>query len=193
MMNESSGGNATYDTELCQQAAEAFAEAIKVCNETGAYALQPWETWTDNFWFWSPSLKVRSGGTEVIMNQMIYNYNYCRYTTIRANSPVEFGAANNKVEVPTHNYIKNYGMANGLPIDDPGSGFNPADPWTGREPRFYNDIVYDGVQMVTSTSGKDDRFAQLYNGGRHKGGTKGSVTGYYLKRYTPAGMQSMGQ
>lgn len=190
MMNESSGGSATYDAELCKQAAQVFAEVIKICNETGAYQLQSWETRTDNFWVWSPGLTIMSGGTEVIMNQMPYTYYGPAATTIRASSPVQFGAGNNKVEVPTHNYVKNYGMANGLPIDDPESGYNPDDPWTGREPRFYVDIVYDGVQMVTSTAGGADRFAQLYNGGRHKGGTQGSVTGYYLRKYTPLGTNS---
>lgn len=187
MMNESSGGSATYDAELCKQAAQAFAEAIKTCNETGAYKLQSWETWTDNFWVWSPELKIRPGGTEVIMNQQPFTVYNQKATTIRASSPLQFSAGNNKVEVPTQNYVKNYGMANGLPIDDPESGFNPADPWTGRDPRFYVDIVFDGVQMVTATAGGSDRFAQLYNGGRHKGGTSGSVTGYYLKKYTPLG------
>lgn len=187
MMNESSTGSATYDAELCKRAAQAFADVIKICNETGAYQLQPWATWTDNFWVWSPNYTVRPGGKEVIMNRMINNISYNLYTTLRASSPVEFGAGNNKVEVPTHNYVKNYAMANGLPIDDPLSGYNPNDPWANREPRFYNDIVYDGVQMVTSTSGGQDRFAQLYNGGRHKGGIKGSVTGYYCRRYSPLG------
>jgi hypothetical protein len=190
MMNESSGGSATYDTELCQRAAQAFADVIRICNETGAYQLQSWETRTDNFWVWSPGLTLMSGGTEVIMNQMPYTFYGPSATTIRASSPVQFGAGNNRTEVPTQNYVKNYGMANGLPLDDPESGYNPDDPWTGREPRFYVDIVYDGVQMVTSTAGGADRFAQLYNGGRHKGGTQGSMTGYYLRKYTPLGTNS---
>lgn len=189
MMNESSTGNATFDTELCKQAAQAFAEVIKLCNETGAYKLQTWATWTDNFWVWSPSNNVRSGGTEVIMNQMIYDVGYTRWTTVRSNSPVQFGAGNNKVEVPTHNYVKNYGMANGLPLEDLESGYNPADPWSGRDPRFYVDIVYDGNLMVTSnaSAGLPDKYALLYNGGRHKGGTQGSVTGYFVKKFTPLG------
>ena len=187
MMNESSTGSAAYDTELCQEAASAFADVIKICNETGAYQLQPWETWTDNFWSWSPDNTIRSGGTEVIMNRMIYDVTFTRWTTIRANSPVEFGAGNNRVEVPTHNYVKNFGMANGLPLDDPDSGYDPSDPWSNRDPRFYVDIVYDGVQMANSTAAGSDRFAELYNGGRHKGGIKGSVTGYYLKKFTPLG------
>jgi hypothetical protein len=74
-----------------------------------------------------------------------------------------------------------------LPIDDPNSGFDPADPWSNRDPRFYKDIVVDGDQMVVSNAAGADKFAQLYNGGRHKGGAKGSVTGFYYKRWTPVG------
>ncbi len=187
MMNESSTGNASYDTELCKEAASALAEAIELCDQTGLYKLEPWETRTNVFWVRSPNNMIRPGGTEVIRNQTIYDVGFTRWTTVRANSPVEFGAGNNKVEVPTHNYVKNYGMANGLPIDDPESGFNPADPWKNREPRFYIDIVVDNDEMVMSSSGGLDKIAQLYTGGRHRGGSKGSVTGYYLKKYTPKG------
>lgn len=187
MMNESSTGTNAYDPELCKQAAAAFAQVIDICNTTGAYKMQTTATRTDNFWVWSAGNKVRSGGTEVIMNPTVYNVGYPRWTTCRTSSPVEFNAGNNRVEVPTHNYIKNYGMANGLPIDDPASGYNPNDPWTGRDPRFYTDIVVDGQQMVTSPSGGADMYAQLYNGGRHKGGVKGSVTGYYYRKWTPLG------
>jgi hypothetical protein len=187
MMNESSTGNASYDQDLCKQAAQAFADVINTCNETGAYKLQSWDSWTDNFWVWSPGERTRSGGTEVIMNPTIYDISYSRWTTCRTSSPVQFNAGNNQVEVPTANYIKYYGMANGLPIDDPNSGFDPTNPWANRDPRFYKDIVVDGDRMVTSNAAGPDQYAQLYNGGRHKGGTRGSVTGFYYKRWTPVG------
>ncbi|MGV8136635.1 MAG: RagB/SusD family nutrient uptake outer membrane protein [Mangrovibacterium sp.] len=196
MMNESSTGNNAYDAELCKKAAEAFAEVIRICNETEVYKLQSWENWTDNFWVWSPGNTTRSGGTEVIMNPTVYLPSYTRYTTCRTSSPVQYGAGNSVVEVPTHNYIKNYQMANGLPIEDPASGYNPNDPWTGREPRFYTDIIYDGVRLVdnaTSAAAKTNEFAQLHNSGRHRngtpasGGTAGSVTGYFYKKWTPRG------
>jgi len=187
MMNESSTGNASYDPELCKEAAKVFAEVIRICDETGAYKLQSWDTWTDNFWVWSPGNKIRSGGTEVIMNPTVYDVGYPRWTTCRTSSPLQFSAGNNQVEVPTANYIKNYGMANGLPIDDPLSGFDPADPWANRDPRFYKDIVVDGDKMVTSNAAGLDQYAQLYNGGRHKGGSQGSVTGFYYKKWTPVG------
>lgn len=187
MMNEESTGSNTYDVDLCKRAAGIFANVIDLCNQSGAYKMQSAATRTDNFWVWSAGNAVRSGGTEVIMNPTVYIVGYPRWTTCRTSSPVEFTAGNNKVEVPTNNYIKNYGMANGLPIDDPASGYNPNDPWTGRDPRFYTDIVYDGVQMVTSNAAGADQFAQLYNGGRHKLGVQGSVTGYYYKKWTPVG------
>jgi len=187
MMNEESTGKNEYDAELCKQAAIIFGQVIQICKSTGAYKLQTWDTWTDNFWVWSPGNALRSGGTEVIMNPTIYIPSYTRWCTCRTSSPVQFGGGNTRVEVPTANYIKNYRMANGLPIDDPNSNYNPNDPWTGREPRFYKDIVVDGQQMVTSTSAGLDRFAQLYNNGRHKGGTQGSVTGFYYRKWTPMG------
>lgn len=45
---------------------------------------------------------------------------------------------------PTQALVDMYGMANGLPITDPLSGYDKDNPYVGREPRFYQDIVYDG-------------------------------------------------
>ncbi len=192
MMSESSGGNAAYDAELCKQAAQAFADVIKVCNETGRYKLQTWETMSDAYWVWSPGNTVRCGGTEVILNPTIMTPNFARFVATRAECPSQLGAGNPTVTTPTHSYLKNYGMANGLPLDDPQSGFNPDDPWKGRDPRFYNDIILDGDEMVISTASAAaaDKYAQLYRGGRHKVGSGGSVTGYYTKKFVPKGCNS---
>jgi hypothetical protein len=187
MMNEESTGNATFDAELCKQAADAFAEALKMNDASGIYKLQTWNTWTDNFWVWSPSNTVMSGGTEVIMNCTVFDNSRVRWSTVLQTCPTQFGGGNSTVEVPTNNYIKNYAMANGLPITDPTSGFNPNDPWTGREPRFYKDIIIDGDKMVNDTRAGVDQYAQLYTGGRHRNNTNGSVTGFYYKRYSPLG------
>lgn len=45
---------------------------------------------------------------------------------------------------PTQELIDEYSMANGLPIDNPNSGYDPQAPYLGREKRFYESIVYDG-------------------------------------------------
>jgi starch-binding outer membrane protein, SusD/RagB family len=44
---------------------------------------------------------------------------------------------------PTQNLIDDYEMDNGLPTTNPASGFDPTHPYIGREPRFYQSIVYD--------------------------------------------------
>lgn len=184
MMNEESGGPAAFDPDLCKQSAAAFAQVIDM---TGMYQLQSWATWTDNFWVWSPSNLKLPGGTEVIMPTTIFNTGRIRYQSVGRHSPVQMGQGNNFVEVPTHNYVKNYGMANGLPIDDPSSGFVAADLWTGREPRFYVDIIVNGDELCANTAAGVDRIAQLYNGARHRGGSQGSATGYFLRKFNPEG------
>ncbi|MDD4427834.1 MAG: RagB/SusD family nutrient uptake outer membrane protein [Paludibacter sp.] len=187
MMNEESTGNASFDIELCKQAADVFGELIKICNTTGVYQLQNWDNWTDNFWVWSPGNRSLPGGTEVIMSPTVYDRGRVKYSTVYGTVPTQFGGGYAGVEVPAHNYVKNYAMANGLPIDDPNSGYNPEDPWTGREPRFYKDIIIDGDQLVESEAGGLDQYAQLFNGGRHRATTGGSISGYYYKRFSPIG------
>ena len=54
-----------------------------------------------------------------------------------------FGYAN-----PTQNLVDQYFMANGLSITDPGSGYDPQNPYLNREKRFYNDILYDGASWL---------------------------------------------
>jgi len=45
---------------------------------------------------------------------------------------------------PTQGIVDSYQMANGKDITDATSGYDPQNPYVGREQRFYNDIVYDG-------------------------------------------------
>ncbi|OFY65063.1 MAG: glycan metabolism protein RagB [Bacteroidetes bacterium RBG_13_42_15] len=46
---------------------------------------------------------------------------------------------------PTQELVDDYQMANGLNITDTGSGYDPQNPYVGREKRFYDFIVYDGA------------------------------------------------
>lgn len=186
MINEEATGVNAFDADLAKQAAEAFGELLTLAGSTGTYKLQPWDTWTDNFWRWN---NERPGGTECIMVPIIFDRGRVRWSALGATVPSSFGMnSGSAADVPAHNFTKNYAMANGLPIDDPASGYNPNDPWTGREPRFYKDIAVDGDQ-IHSAAGQD-RYAQLYNGGFHRSQINPpSVTGYYAKRYSPIGPQ----
>jgi hypothetical protein len=196
MMNESVTGVNAYDPELCRQAAEAFDEVIRLCEQSGsAFYLETWANWPSIFVKVSASGEDLPGGAEVLQHQIIYENWYCPYTTQRAQLPVQFNSGNNRVESPTHNFIKYYHMANGLPIEDPASGYNPNDPWVNREPRFYNDIVYEGTRMLNNATGSwaQYEFAHLHNegafrhGSRASNGARGSVTGYLDRRFVPVG------
>ena len=45
---------------------------------------------------------------------------------------------------PSQNLVDAFGTANGKDITDPTSGYDPQHPYVNRDPRFYQDIVYDG-------------------------------------------------
>ena len=46
---------------------------------------------------------------------------------------------------PTQELVDEFRMANGKRINEAGSGYNAQNPYVGREPRFYQFIVYDGA------------------------------------------------
>ncbi|WP_127124769.1 RagB/SusD family nutrient uptake outer membrane protein [Pseudoflavitalea rhizosphaerae] len=45
---------------------------------------------------------------------------------------------------PTQELVDEYAMANGMAIDDPGSGYDEDNPYANREPRFKQSILYNG-------------------------------------------------
>ena len=74
-------------------------------------------------------------------------------------------------------------MANGLPIDDPDSGFDPMHPWDNRDPRFKYNILVDGEKLVNGTPTQSSwKYAQLYLGGVARTST-GSLTGFGWKKF----------
>lgn len=57
-----------------------------------------------------------------------------------------------------------------------------------RDPRFYNDIVFDGNKIIQSTLPANDekyRYASLHTGGLFRDERSGSRTGYLLYKFTP--------
>jgi tetratricopeptide (TPR) repeat protein len=184
MMNEEATGNNAYNAEMSQRAAEAFGELLALAGQTGIYTLEVWANYTDIFHRFS---HLKTGGSETIMNPTVYDRGRIRWSTVGATVPSSFGLnSGSSADVPTHNIVKNFAMANGLPIDDPASGYDPNDPWANREPRFYKTIVKDG-DIFFSVAGPD-RQAQLFNGGRHRSQINPpSVTGYYSKKFNGMG------
>ncbi|MCH5233907.1 MAG: RagB/SusD family nutrient uptake outer membrane protein [Muribaculaceae bacterium] len=52
---------------------------------------------------------------------------------------------------PTQNHVDEYRMENGKPISDPDSGYDPQNPYDGRDYRFYANILYDGAEWKGTT------------------------------------------
>lgn len=68
------------------------------------------------------------------------------------------------------------------PNYNPGSGFDPANPYEGRDPRFYAIIIYDGAKVQV---GDVTKIADIHKGGlcQINQATCGSThTGYYAKK-----------
>jgi len=79
---------------------------------------------------------------------------------------------------PTQNLVDAFPMANGYPISHPSSGYNPSNPYAGRDPRLSLYIIYSGStfkgQVInTGTGGGDNAVDAIPTSTR---------TGYYLKK-----------
>lgn len=85
------------------------------------------------------------------------------------------------LSVPTQELVDDYFMANGLPISDPASGYDPQDPYANREKRFYQSIIYDGAEWLGSTmvmkQGMGSRNATDFSDA-----DESTNTGYYFRK-----------
>src|SRR5699024_1434183 len=121
------------------------------------------------------------GGTEAIFRSPYYHADQSNWGTSKQYQPDIIQDAGNFF--PTANYIDNFGMENGLPITDPNSGYDPQYPWRDRDPRFYEDFIFDGEKVVQGNMPADqeiNRYATLFTGGSYRSSHGGSPTGYLL-------------
>ena len=175
-----------YDQKFAQASADALGELLTLV-ESGQtqYKLVDFENYSDLFYTWNKNM-LPPGSTENILRAIAadawQNSHFGVFT--------EFGGqiltGGQAFSQPTANYVNYYGMANGLPLDDPESGFDPTHPWKDRDPRFYHDIVYDGVKVVEGTiEPETNRYANLYTGGTYRDDINESRTGYLLYKFIP--------
>ena len=191
LMNKESTGDATYNKELCLRAAEAFGELLTLV-ETGKtqYGLLSFDEYSANFFTKDQNHKLPGRSkdnsvTEAVFMGPSFDWNSTLWNTIK-----EFGGADindaGVVLSPTANYIQNYGMVNGLPLDDANSGFDPTHPWQNRDPRFYHDIIYDGCKVVQGTlsaANEKWRYADMQTDGLFRDVIRGSRTGYFNYKF----------
>lgn len=82
---------------------------------------------------------------------------------------------------PTQNLVDAFPMANGYPITDPNSGFDPLNPYANRDPRLQQFIVVNG-----STAGPNNTaISTAVDGGTNDGLNiveTSTRTGYYMRK-----------
>jgi hypothetical protein len=128
-------------------------------------------------------LTSRKGKNSGIIFTVNFGSGYNSNIFERWNYPIGITGGGQSVTAPSQNLVDAFEMqANGLPISDPGSGYNETDPYTGRDPRLkmivgVNGDIYGKVNNI-------NRAQQSYTGGTDAIGVKqgATTTGYYLKK-----------
>lgn len=206
------GNTYQYNTSLATRAADALAEAITAI-ESGetpyAFAEYSYEdiynhiadksastNYSDIFRTTGQSWKM-PGSCEAIMRGPMpdingSNWNFAKLWGPKVNNLVEHDAL---IHMPTANYINYaYGMENGLPLNDPDSGFDPTHPFKNRDPRFYHDIMFDGFKFLNTTPSDEDKqfqYLEMFTGGNMRPSgdparsANGSRTGYFCQKLVP--------
>ncbi len=199
LMNKVSTGNASYNTEYCKKAADAFSQALSLAESTKFYDLAPFSQYTDLFYTRNQGNKL-PGLKEAIFLENLAGYaSRWRWNMVTNYRPTCLTPGGIKV-YPAANYVTNYGMKNGYPIPDitsadAESGYDPQYPWKDRDPRFYKDIIYDGVQCTltprTATLNNkivDIQYASLANDGVYRNfpnTARAAETGFILTKLCP--------
>ena len=202
-----------YDTEMAKRAADALGKALAMVEAGGTpYALAEYNytdiynhiadknsssNYSEIFYTTGKNWQM-PGSVEAIMRGPIpdvngSNWNFTKLWGPKVNGLVEHDAV---IHMPTANYVNYaYGMANGLPLDDPDSGFDPTHPFKDRDPRFYHDIMFDGFKFINNDPDAAVKMFQYLplqspNGTdpeaeKMRDASSGSRTGYFCQKLVP--------
>ncbi len=180
LMVHDAGGAYDFDQSYMVRAANAAWEVIKLADQ-GTYSLVPFSNFQD--------LYAKTDGTipwttETIWERIPNQFGSGRMLNRlgRLYTPARFGG-NAICETPVQNFVDRFEMKNGLPIDDPASGYDPMHPWDNRDPRFHKFIYVDGDTAGFSPL----TILQLYDGGIDKS-DPGVLTSYLNHKYWPKGV-----
>lgn len=188
MENGANNNNRSYNSEYCKRAADVLGQVLNMVesNQT-QYALVDFDNYSTLFYTKEQNW-LMPGGTEAIMRSPTYGADsYWRQMNSYQLQAICEG--DGIILCPAANYVNYFGMQNGLPLDDPNSHFSRSQPWKDRDPRFYNNFIYDGVKMIKSPSSfKEYEYANLYEGGNCcDDPRKTSRTGYFNYKFIPLG------
>jgi hypothetical protein len=123
---------------------------------------------------------------------MCTRYNTGNLSMERMFYPGGFGGSSTADLGATQELVDAFPMANGKPISDGTSGYDPLNPYAGRDPRFYANIFYNQAQAKLNNTGAVMYTFGTWNVGltptdigADAAGTKptNNRTNYYIKKF----------
>lgn len=172
--------NEKGDNNRWHMAATYYKELIDACTERGMGLCSNYEK------LWATENYHDASVTKEIIFARRY---YSNSSSDRANGDhyvesnnypvgIEGGAGGN---CPTQNLVDAYDMKEtGLGINELGSGYDPKNPYEGRDPRLAMTVAYNGSQWPTYSGAP---VLQTYVGGANGQPISGATTtGYYLRK-----------
>lgn len=175
------GGAETTDPEIAKIVSypnfdishwQAAADAAEAVINSGTYSLHKDNTTAPGYGFFDVFLKR-------VNNEYIFAFHRSPNRDMEGyyNPPSRGGA---KYSMPSHNLVEAFPMANGLPIQDPASGYNPNNPYANREPRFYYSIIHnEAPYYLQSANAKRPVYTHVDAANDGFGAT---TTGYYGRK-----------
>lgn len=158
-----------YNASTWQKAAEAAKAVMDLSKNNG----EMYKIVSDY-----GALFLNQNDKEIIFERL-YTFKARHVCLEISNGPNGYGAWGGNT--PLQNMVDAYEMNNGKPIDDPTSGYNPQDPYTNRDPRFYATILYNGAQY------RGRQYETFLPGGLDskdgKDNWNTSKTGYNLRKF----------
>lgn len=120
--------------------------------------------------------------------EIIYLGNINQNATFETNFyPLAFNGEANMA--PSAEFVDAFPMANGYPISDIRSGYDSSNPYVGRDPRFYENVFYNGCEVRRNQGSQEIMytFDTTTYGKDGPGRVMTSPTGYYARKYVYLG------
>lgn len=133
----------------------------------------------DRVFTFGPYDQFDGSSPEIILGYRQKNINYIE----RSNFPVGSEGVNSLGSTnPTQNLVDTYRMLNGKKIDDPDSGYDPANPYDNRDERLLHTVIVNGSNWDERNT--ESRIVEIFKGGRDgMDRAYGTKTGYYLRKF----------
>jgi hypothetical protein len=155
-----------YNVALCDQAASVAKEIMAL----NVYNL--------NIDYRNLFLNTTATNTEIILDYRNVNSNFMeRWNYPSGGNRLYASSVGASATCPSQNLVDSYEMANGKPITDATSGYDPQNPYVGRDPRLALTVLFNNAMWNDST-------VKAYVGGVDGiGKNNATTTGYYLKKF----------